>query len=118
MSIKFEIWRATVGRFTNWLNAKTEQRLHRESFNRPLVHFMREIMVYYENGQSVSINSDYGSRKSKLDFVVYRETPLKWRETKELLTAEEENRVYSKLPDLLARRNIRWAYSEMVHKRN
>jgi hypothetical protein len=116
MSFTFKIWRATIGRFTRWLSATTEERFLRDSFNRPIVRFRREIMKYYENGRSVGINSDYGSRESGLDFVIYRKTPLKWHDTGELLTPEETERVYSKLPDLLASGNIRWAYSEMVHR--
>jgi hypothetical protein len=117
MSVKLKIWRATIGRFIDWLNTTTEKRLLRDSFNGPLVHFRREIMIYYENGRSVGINSDHGSRECGLDFVIYREAPLEWHDTRELLSSEESSRVYSKLTDLLARRNIRWAYSEMVHKK-
>ena len=117
MTLSLRIWRATIGRFLLWLNATTERRFLRESFNRPIVRFRREIIIFYESGRSVGINSDFGSRKSKLDFVIYRTTPLKWQDTGELLTLEEAEKVYSKLPDLLASMNIRWAYSEMIHYR-
>jgi hypothetical protein len=116
MSFWQKTWRATIGRFIDRLNATTVKELLRDSFDGPLVSFRRENMIYYENGRSVGINSDFGSRKSGLDFVIYQSTPLRWQDTGELLTPKEADEVYSKLPDLLARRNIRWAYSEMVHK--
>ena len=117
MSIVDKIWDATGGRFAKWLGKKTEERLVRESFKHPLVHFSREIMIYYENGRSVYINSDWGSRETKLDYVVYRQDQLQWRDTKEFLSIEETDRVYSNLSDWLASKKIRWDYSEMVHKR-
>jgi hypothetical protein len=117
MSIIDKIWRATLGRFADWLGEKTEQRLLRKSLDHPLVHFSRETMIYYEKGRSVSISSDFGTRESKLDYVIYKQTPLAWNNTGKLLTPEETDRVYSKLSSLLASQNIRWAYSEMVHKR-
>jgi hypothetical protein len=91
--LKIKLWRATIGRFNDWLNVTTEQSSLRESFTRPIVRFRREVMIFYENGRSVGINSDFGSRKSKLDFVIYRTTPLKWQDTVELLTPEETEKI-------------------------
>jgi hypothetical protein len=116
MSFKVTVWRATIGRLLAWMDSAVEQKRIRQSFDRPLVSFRREFMIFYDSGRSVVINSDYGSRESGLEFLIYRTTPLKWRDTGEFLTPEEADRVYSKLSDLLAIKNIRWAYSEMIHR--
>jgi hypothetical protein len=116
MSFTFKIWRATIGRFLGWVDTAVEQKRLRQSFNHPILFSRREFLVYYENGRSTVINSDFALGKSDIDLVIYRKTPLKWQDTGELLSPEESDKVYSKLPHLLASKNIRWAYSEMIHR--
>ena len=116
MSFALRIWRSTIGGFLGWVDTAVEQKRLRQSFNHPILYSRREFLVYYENGRSTVINSDFALGNSDLDLVIYRNTPLKWQDTGALLSPEESDTVYSKLPDLLASKNIRWAYSEKIHR--
>jgi hypothetical protein len=117
MSFKTQFWRATVGRFFRWVDSIVEQKYTRESFRHPIVRRTgREALMYYEDGRSTTITCDLALGRNDLDLLVYWKAPLRWRGTKELLTPEESERVYSKLPSLLDAKKIRWAYSETVRQ--
>jgi hypothetical protein len=118
MSFKLKIWRATIGRFFAGIDSAIEQRRIRESFNYPIIKRAgREALMYYENGRSTAITCDLALGCRDVDLLVYNTKPLKWRDSGELLTPEESEKVYSTLPDLLASKNIRWAYSETIHRK-
>jgi len=108
-----KIWCATIGHFLSRMDSAVEQRRIRESFVRPIIKSAgRETLMYYENGRSSAIGCDFAIGCKNLDLLIYKEPPLKWRDTGDLLTPEELEKVYSTLADYLASKNIRWAYSE------
>ena len=117
MSFKEKIWRATIGRLLARMNSAIEQRHIRESFVRPTIKSAgRETLMYYENGRAAAIGCDFAAGCKNLDLLIYKEPPLKWRDTGELLTPEESEKVYSKLAEYLANKNLRWAYSETIQR--
>lgn len=111
------IWRATVERVLARVDSAVERKRIRESFRRPIVRRAgRETLMYYDHGRSTDIGCDFAIGSDSVDLLVYKEEPLKWHQTGELLTPEESAKVHSTLVHYLAGKNLRWAYSETIYR--
>ena len=84
----------------------------RRSFARTIVTGRgRDAVRYYENGRSVTVEAELMSGRD-LDRLIYRQRPLNWDDTGEILTSEERRRVFEMVSEHFNRKNVRWRFSD------
>jgi hypothetical protein len=91
-----------IGRFL-------DKRRRKKSFKRPVIcGHGRDALRYYENGHYVVVEAELMC--GDLDRLVFRNCPLKWDDSGELLTEAEAEQVMRLFCAELDRNKIRWAF--------
>lgn len=86
----------------------------RQSFKNPIITGCgRDALRYYENGRSVRVEAELMSGAGDCDRLIYRRWPLKWDDTAEPLTPDEQKHLFQRVCDHLDRKRVRWKFSDV-----
>lgn len=115
MAIRKVIWHVTHWFFQPlfWLASHLEKWAVQQSFSTPVVRcHQRDNFRYCENGRWVTVSGELMSSSSKIERLIYRQSPLKWNDTGVLLTPEEAEKVFQRVGEHLDKSKIRWKFSD------
>jgi len=107
-----KLWHKILDRIFDPLFEWREKKRILQSFKSPFVAANdRDSFRYYENGRWVTLEAELMC--GELDRQIYRKSPLNWNDIGEILTLEEEERVFQKLCQHFDERKVRWRSIEL-----
>jgi hypothetical protein len=106
------LWHRILGLIFDPLFNRREKNRLQQSFKYPVVAANdRDSFRFYENGRWVTLEAELMC--GELDRQIYRGRPLRWNDSAEILTPEEEDRIFRKLCEHFDQRKVRWKFYEV-----